>query len=54
MVGSGQLMLVASDWYVSEAPVTLSVVAPQAANPNQTSDLTFEGVTPDQLYTLAS
>lgn len=37
-----------------EAPVTLSVVAPQAANPQQASDLTFEGVTPDELYTLAS
>lgn len=37
-----------------EPPVKLSVVAPQAANPNQVNDLTFEGITPDELYTLAS
>lgn len=37
-----------------QAPVTLSVIAPQASNPHQTGDLTFDGVSPDDLYTLAS
>ena len=34
--------------------VKLSVVAPQAANPGQVGDLTFEGIDPNDLYPLAS
>lgn len=34
--------------------VKLSVVAPRAANPGQTDDLSLEGVDPDELYSLAS
>ena len=37
-----------------QAPVLLSVVAPRAANPGQTQDQTFEGIRPDDLFTLAS
>jgi len=38
----------------AESPVKLSVIAPQAANPHQASDLTFEGITPDEIHPLAS
>lgn len=35
-------------------PVKLSVVAPQAANPGQADDLSFDGIDPDDLHPLAS
>ena len=38
----------------SEKDVKLSVVAPRAANPAQAGDLAFDGIDPDDLYTLAS
>lgn len=53
---TGQTVFIArfQEGVATEAPVQLSVIAPQAANPHQTSDLTFEGITPDEIHPLAS
>lgn len=53
---TGQTVFIArfQEGETGEPPVKLAVVAPMAANPGQASDLSFEGISPDDIYPLAS